>query len=394
MTEEKPKTNKFSKPLELETAGRGKLVFKTLEELQEWFDGEQQAWSWLRRSGQPGAKAWTHFHSAMNDLTQVLPQVRTAVAEGQALGEEHERRLRSALAMCSPLFTSDSMMGKGVLALRDLGGGDARAGAAMAFLVGQQVTNIGEPHVLRGVLDAVVLEAGVSPEAASAAKQAFEEQLASAEGELADLRAEHARLLGEIKGLRESGSSQLDEQKSEHVELVEKHKGQLDEALTKTKEDLGDLKRTYDVELALRAPVTYWSSKRKEHKRLAKRLAWWSGICLLLALGAFAGLVDWMIPSGGEVALGHVAALALMSAPLLWGVRVLIRNLLSNIHLATDAAEREVLIQTYLALTRKGWAKQEELELVLQAIFRPTSTGIVKDDAAPAGLTDFLRDRL
>jgi hypothetical protein len=197
-------------------------------------------------------------------------------------------------------------------------------------------------------------------------------------------------LLGEIAGLRDSVSSMLESQKETHEELLTDHRETVDTALQETRQDLDTLKATYDAELALRAPVRYWSKKKAEHQHLAKNFAWASGGGLLVATAAFAALVYLILPWGGDPTLGHVAALALLSAPLFWGVRVLVRNLLSNIHLATDAAEREVLIQTYLALARKGWAKEEELELVLQAIFRPTSTGIVKDDAAPAGWWEFI----
>lgn len=66
-----------------------------------------------------------------------------------------------------------------------------------------------------------------------------------------------------------------------------------------------------------------------------------------------------------------------------WIIRIFVRLLLSNIHLQTDAKERVTMVQTYLALMRRGKLKDDERMFILQTLFRPTPTGIVKDDAVP-----------
>jgi hypothetical protein len=54
-----------------------------------------------------------------------------------------------------------------------------------------------------------------------------------------------------------------------------------------------------------------------------------------------------------------------------WVVRILVRLLLSNIHLLTDARERVTMVQTYLALLRRGKIKDDERMFILQTLFRP-----------------------
>jgi hypothetical protein len=56
---------------------------------------------------------------------------------------------------------------------------------------------------------------------------------------------------------------------------------------------------------------------------------------------------------------------------------------MSEHHLAVDSEERATMVKTYLALTEKNAADEKERALVLASLFRPTSDGIVKDDAAP-----------
>ena len=71
----------------------------------------------------------------------------------------------------------------------------------------------------------------------------------------------------------------------------------------------------------------------------------------------------------------------------IWLIRIAVRLLFSNIHLAEDAKERATLIQTYLAMERyESVLKPQDKELILPSIFRPSSDGIVRDDAAPPSM--------
>ena len=74
-----------------------------------------------------------------------------------------------------------------------------------------------------------------------------------------------------------------------------------------------------------------------------------------------------------------------------WLLRVLVRVYLSHLHLGTDANERVTMIQTYLALLREGSGPAEnERQLILQTLFRPSSTGLIKDDGIPSSAFDLL----
>ena len=64
--------------------------------------------------------------------------------------------------------------------------------------------------------------------------------------------------------------------------------------------------------------------------------------------------------------------------------------LLSHIHLYADAREREVMISTYMALLRRDGLSREDFAMVLAPIFKPSTTGVIKDDGGPSSLGDFL----
>ena len=65
-------------------------------------------------------------------------------------------------------------------------------------------------------------------------------------------------------------------------------------------------------------------------------------------------------------------------------IRLLVRIFLSHLHLENDAAERVTMVKTYLALLRDGsLPKDNSINTVLAALFRPTGDGIVKDEGLP-----------
>ena len=95
---------------------------------------------------------------------------------------------------------------------------------------------------------------------------------------------------------------------------------------------------------------------------------------------------DFLTAANDDTALLRaIALLFVLSTPIIWTLRIVARILLSALHLKTDAGEREAMIQTYLALIADGKMDVGQRELVLAAIFRPTATGFVKDDATPPG---------
>jgi Family of unknown function (DUF6161) len=75
----------------------------------------------------------------------------------------------------------------------------------------------------------------------------------------------------------------------------------------------------------------------------------------------------------------------LMTTIAFWIGRILLRMYLSGHHLATDAEERRTMIMTFLALAKNKSVEENDRKLILTALFRPGSDGIVKDDAAPEG---------
>lgn len=161
------------------------------------------------------------------------------------------------------------------------------------------------------------------------------------------------------------------------------------------KRDFEAIKSAYLEAMELHAPIDYWKKKAENHERRQKRMTLSlasAAICVIAlpvaALWAVsygwiptttlpAGSPDWAVILGP--AKGLVAAI-LTSAVSIWALRIISKIYLSERHLAQDARERVTMITTYLALIKERAASDADRGIILQALFRTTSDGIVKDD--------------
>jgi hypothetical protein len=165
----------------------------------------------------------------------------------------------------------------------------------------------------------------------------------------------------------------------------------------KGKEDLDKLTETYDQFMKLKAPVAYWRAKHKHH---LKARNWFAALTVGIGGVAFLWLwsyVETNFHTGAkdQIPWREIVGFIVLSSIVFWVVRILVRLLLSAIHLAEDASERAVMAETYMALVRGDESKAKYLDekdraLVLAPLFRPSATGIVTDDAAPAQLAELL----
>ncbi len=209
---------------------------------------------------------------------------------------------------------------------------------------------------------------------------------------LQQYRSDSERVFAEQKqkqnGLIEDLAKACEDAKSKTADLETEHKQVIDAA----KKEWDQLKATYDTKLALEAPVTYWEKKANHHKNLGR---YWGGVFLaLLSVFVWAGIsiCHWALdpsipvpdPSKWHPEYWHVATLVTVGLAAIWILRVVMRMFLSNVHLGTDAKERMTMVETYLALM-KSEAKLDEKEraIILTSLFRPATSGVVKDDGAP-----------
>ena len=117
-------------------------------------------------------------------------------------------------------------------------------------------------------------------------------------------------------------------------------------------------------------------------------------LAIVTGIGFIFAAIKLLDTTLSEVKLWQLGIMLVISTFGIWLTRLSAKIFVSNLHLRIDAGERAVMMKTYLALMREGNGLEEnDRKLILQTLFRPSSTGIIKDDG-PSGLLDVLSKSL
>ena len=155
----------------------------------------------------------------------------------------------------------------------------------------------------------------------------------------------------------------------------------------------------YEKKLAVKKAVTYWTKKAKSHRRNSWIFGIVAGIlmitCLIVILFVGKSIVGFdltdengigrkVLTETGGLQLWVYGFFIVCMTLIIWFIRLLVKVFLSNLHLLSDAKERETMIQTYLAFEREeDILKETDRDLILPSIFRVSSDGFIKEDSTP-----------
>ena len=174
----------------------------------------------------------------------------------------------------------------------------------------------------------------------------------------------------------------IDKQASDSEKQIAKQAEDFEITLNEAKGKLTDFETTFKEDIALQSSVAYWTKKRKHHQKVM----WWMAASTAIFAIATGLIFIWaanvyLDVTIDEVKLSQIGVLLAISTLGVWLTRLSAKIFISNLHLRTDADERVTMIQTYLALLAEGnGPKDGERQLILQTLFRSSSTGFIKDD--------------
>jgi len=278
--------------------------------------------------------------------------------------------------------------------LREKRGDRIAAGAYAGVLSAQINTGIQtQSDFFEGIVEAFLFKREIDW-TAKANQQVFDRLKGKYDDEIArqdsrfQLLEEKNRLLNEafdtaLKDKTETLKKLHEDQTADYTKLTEKH-------VT----SLIAIEKTYDHKLALQKPVRYWQTKESYHGKSARNFGVGAILAAVLLGVGMAKLVYWTFSSlkpDENPKHWQVGLLLIASFFTVWFVRILVRMFFSHHHLATDAAERRMMILTYLAMSREGnQFANDDKKLIVQHLFRSASDGLVKDDAAPPNLFEFM----
>lgn len=202
-------------------------------------------------------------------------------------------------------------------------------------------------------------------------------------------------LLEELKKAKDENNSINQELKNLKITITKK----FDEEFNRHKTKMEASEKFYESELAVKKAVTYWTDKAKNHKNYSIVFGIASGLLMIatiisiisfgkyiigLNLDSSDGVVKRLLTESGALQIWVYAVFLGALTLTVWIIRLLVKIFLSNLHLLSDAKERETMIMTYLAFEREEQVlNKEDKDLILPSIFRVSSNGIIKEDSPP-----------
>jgi len=199
-----------------------------------------------------------------------------------------------------------------------------------------------------------------------------------------------------IAPIKNSIESELEALKEQLLDIKEQSKNDYIE-VQKAKKEFFDTKRAIEEDNRLYSSQKYWSDKKKSHQRrswilsalftiIVTLLVFWTtqNINTLKSLSIqesnTSKKIENILPKA--TSLKHLI-IHIFSSLLIWLSRIILKIIFSNLHLKEEAYEKETMIVTYLALIKEGGGLNEsDRSLILEAIFRPSTNGLIKDESS------------
>lgn len=237
-------------------------------------------------------------------------------------------------------------------------------------------------------------------------------EMAQLKSDLSEINAASKRMSSQISRDSNVAISELGESLGEMKAAVEVSKQEglawLPDAQSQLEDALAASKAAFESEAIFERPVRLWQQKFRRHSQASKE-AYTQFLCGLgssavLVLALLGALIfasefvsaalspSWCDPKtfvegcngfslkGGLVTAGILVLFTL----LLWFTRLKMKEYLAERHLALDAQERQAFASSYVRLLQSndgsGDEVKEQRAIVYGALFRPSSSGFVKDE--------------
>lgn len=362
----------------------GTRLFYSLDEVDEFIDSESEATPGRLVRSTLGGPAWQRIAEAKS-------MVGNARSSPDYL-EQLNQLLVLAFGDATPFSFPTSVGPRGKLVTEIAQArGDGVAAGAVGYFINQIGSLTQNSETIQGAHLAAAFEIGIDANSAKSYRAAFKTIAEQGTRHHRKFAEDSAKLLGDIEEKRDAATARLRRAAARWVKRQNRRLDEAKERFDAAEKDIRLVEETYKVQMALQAPVEYWEQKKARHQGKAvflRRVLCLFGIGAALALGwllySVAGRIVVEAAKGtGAGAIAYAGIGVFVTTIAFWAARIMVRLFMSEHHLAIDAEERAIMVQTYLALKLKEQVGPEDLKIILTGLFKSTSDGIVKDDGAP-----------
>ena len=368
---------------------RAMIVLATASDAAAFLSEEEKLWAWTREPVEAS-------HGSINNCISRyradnwMPSLKQALVQNsENFKQAMRQRYQQEHMLCNLDLESQALQ---VLSEPD------RVVAAVALATVHGEAPFQDPNFFRsdirnriGVAHGNALLAGLDPRILDGTNRKLLESRSSIE-----LEAQRIRSL--IDTQQKIGNQSTEEIKSAahalgaaHEAAFSKAESERAETYQRLQSELEATLRAFEVRMQLQAPVKYWKTRALEYRTAAR---WSLTVLILFSIASVTSLyllyetAASHLPTDSTAipyaALFRASAFALlMTSIAFWAGRVMLRIYLGARHLTTDAEERRTMITTFLALTKRASVSDEDRKLILAALFRPGTDGLVKEESAP-----------
>lgn len=177
------------------------------------------------------------------------------------------------------------------------------------------------------------------------------------------------------------------EQKQACVESMTNQTGEFNTKISAWESKISSLEQTFCEKLRFDGPATYW--KKQAGKYRCQGIIWTFALVTIVALALIYFREFFLLWADGQRLKLNLATLegavifAAILSSFIFLSRVFSRLAFSSFHLQRDAEEREQLTHLYLALGHETEIDSESRQIVLQALFSRSETGLLSNESGP-----------
>lgn len=182
------------------------------------------------------------------------------------------------------------------------------------------------------------------------------------------------------------------ERKQKAIKLVAERrhkqtKSTFDSQMRFWQQRIKDLETLYEEKLRLKKPAQYWKAASKKYAIHGSIFAVITLLFVVFAAKMVLHLFElWLIGSDSMFSVKTVQGATLfaaMAALFAFAIRATTRLTFSSFHLMRDAEEREQLTYLYLSLINESAVEKDSRDIVLQALFSRSETGLLANENGP-----------
>lgn len=193
----------------------------------------------------------------------------------------------------------------------------------------------------------------------------------------------------QITALIEDKHNQIQMQYDEKVSEFAEFKKSIENWQEEKYNNFKDLEETYKNKLSLEAPELLWRERAEEHQKQAAKWTLFLIVAVLALISALVLLVIVIHDYSLNIIkkdlpfISESFILISVISFFIYIIRVLIKIVMSNHHLATEYKQKAALTRFYQALTKAGSnIDKDERLIIINSLFGKVETGLVKTDTS------------